>query len=316
MEREISRSPSEADDLEIDERIYECYLGLLPLSGPAPGSSNADSRQQICDRGLPVNQRPPRESYLTHYWQSADRDPCPNDTQQLDDVSRYQTFTLLESQNLIEGGTTGLRTWPASFRLARYLSQHTEIVAHKRVLELGSGVGFLGALIATLQIQQLAASSRDLYPGSLYLTDINDEVLTRCQNNIRLDCNLSSTHPDIHVRTLDWCISLDCEQRNVLVSFIENEVKPDIVVGADLVFDPFLIPALVGVLSLVLSGSARSAERHAFIALTNRNPTTMNSFVDSVKDAGLGIVEFSSSILDPYDEFAGEENVYLFRVTA
>lgn len=91
----------------------------------APGSSNADSRQQICDRGLPVNQRPPRESYLTHYWQSADRDPCPNDTQQLDDVSRYQTFTLLESQNLIEGGTTGLRTWPASFRLARYLSQHT-----------------------------------------------------------------------------------------------------------------------------------------------------------------------------------------------
>lgn len=49
------------------------------------------------------------------------------------------------------------------------------------------------------------------------------------------------------------------------------------------VFDPFLIPALVGVLSLVLSGPARSTKRHALIALTNRNPTTMNSFVDSVK---------------------------------
>lgn len=73
--------------------------------------------------------------------------------------------------------------------LSRQARLETEIVAHKRVLELGSGVGFLGALIATLQIQQLAASSRDLHPGSLYLTDINDEVLTRCQNNIRLDCS-------------------------------------------------------------------------------------------------------------------------------
>jgi hypothetical protein len=47
--------------------------------------------------------------------------------------------------------------------------------------------------------------------------------------------DLSSTHPDIHIRTLDWFTSLDCDQRDVLSSFIENEVKPDLVLGADIV---------------------------------------------------------------------------------
>lgn len=49
------------------------------------------------------------------------------------------------------------------------------------------------------------------------------------------------------------------------------------------VFDPCLIPPLVGVLSLVLSRPIDSAQRHALIALTNRNSTTMNTFVASVK---------------------------------
>lgn len=61
----------------------------------------------------------------------------------------------------------------------------------KRILELGSGVGFLGVLVATLQMQQRAASALDQRSGSLYLTDINDEVLSRCQNNIRLECSRS-----------------------------------------------------------------------------------------------------------------------------
>jgi hypothetical protein len=134
----------QAGELEIDERIYQCYLGLLPRSGPyvssiskifahvplcrAPGSSNADNRLQICGRGLPINQPPSLGSYLTHYWRSTGQNsgkPCPIDAEELDDISEYQTLTLFESQNLIEGGTTGLRTWPASLLLARYLSLYT-----------------------------------------------------------------------------------------------------------------------------------------------------------------------------------------------
>jgi hypothetical protein len=98
------------------------------------------------------------------------------------------------------------------------------------------------------------------------------------------------------------------------------------------VFDPALIPPLVGVLSLVLSRAiGGSAQRQALVALTNRNSTTMDTFVASVKgkilsylklyfrsmisDAGLEIVELSSPILESCDVFVRGERVHLFRIT-
>jgi hypothetical protein len=118
-------------------------------------------------------------------------------------VHRYFTATLLESRTTIENGTTGLRTWLASFPLAEYLIQnpgvhlyinHSKPIAHllsfeelvvsKCVLELGSGVGFLGIIVASLQ--QIRCHDQ---PGSLWLTDINDKVLERCRENLRLPCS-------------------------------------------------------------------------------------------------------------------------------
>ena len=52
-----------------------------------------------------------------------------------------------------------------------------------RVLELGSGVGFLGIVVATLQLTSGHAG------GSLCLTDVNDEVLKACTNNLNLPCS-------------------------------------------------------------------------------------------------------------------------------
>lgn len=61
-----------------------------------------------------------------------------------------------------------------------------DMTQSKRVLELGSGVGFLGIIVAALQIQCSAAVDEVDAPGFLYLTDINDDVLSRCQDNLRL----------------------------------------------------------------------------------------------------------------------------------
>lgn len=78
----------------------------------------------------------------------------------------------------------------------------SELIISKRVLELGSGVGFLGIIVATLQQLSKTANfcslsnSRltDLSPGSLWLTDLNDEVLTRCHDNLNLPCSEHSLH--------------------------------------------------------------------------------------------------------------------------
>lgn len=77
-------------------------------------------RDQICPRGVPLLTFAPTESYITHFWKPVaaarqDFEMDPND---------YQTATLFESRTTIESGTTGLRTWFASFALAQYLISH------------------------------------------------------------------------------------------------------------------------------------------------------------------------------------------------
>lgn len=58
-----------------------------------------------------------------------------------------------------------------------------EIVHGQRVLELGSGIGFLGIIIASLQ----QSSTTDLLSSShLFMTDANESVLERCRDNIAL----------------------------------------------------------------------------------------------------------------------------------
>jgi methylase of polypeptide subunit release factors len=54
-----------------------------------------------------------------------------------------------------------------------------EHVQGKRVLELGSGSGFLGILIAQMQL-------RAACPSAIWLTDINESVLDRCRANVAL----------------------------------------------------------------------------------------------------------------------------------
>jgi predicted nicotinamide N-methyase len=72
-------------------------------------------------------------------------------------------------------GTTGLRTWQASVRLANHLLAQPDMLAGKRILELGSGTGMLSILIA--KIQQLRS-------GSLIATDHDEAVLCRLRANM------------------------------------------------------------------------------------------------------------------------------------
>lgn len=58
-----------------------------------------------------------------------------------------------------------------------------DLVQGRSILELGAGVGLVGVILATIQ----AVHPSTL--GRICLTDINDEVLERCQRNILLPCS-------------------------------------------------------------------------------------------------------------------------------
>ncbi|KAI0673724.1 putative methyltransferase-domain-containing protein [Trametes maxima] len=230
---------------EIDERIYTYHIDLI---------------QELSAVGTSV----PSPSYVTYLW--------PTGVTQARAVHPgYSKATLLESRTTIESGTTGLRTWSASLILAQYLLKNPALVQDKRVLELGCGIGFLGMIVASMQLED------DVAPASLWLTDVNEAVLQRCEDNLRLRCNQSHLHPNLNLRTLDWFDAMDAESGSIQAFFAE--ARPDVILGADVVYDPSIIPPLVRVLVLALAHRGDGKKPVAYIALTQRNEITLANFL-------------------------------------
>ncbi|KAF9055987.1 hypothetical protein BJ165DRAFT_1430026 [Panaeolus papilionaceus] len=233
----LEQMPIEADDdeeFEVDMHIYKHYFALLPPCGPIVGSTHPETRDQTCGRGIAFHTEAPSSSYVTHFWTTnLGLDPAVSDASGLVDLRDYRRTTILESRTMIEGGTTGLRTWLASFVLAQYLINHPDIVSSSRVLELGSGTGFLGIIVATLQLWNRILSKQSEH--ALWLTDVNEEVLARCQDNLNLPCNELSTSVDITFSELDWADSIDPQRALLLESVIQDKIKPNLILGADVV---------------------------------------------------------------------------------
>lgn len=94
-----------------------CNTCIFNLCFRAPGTAH----DQTCPQGLPLPSVPV-QSYITHFWKPSTTRSHPSNGNI--DLTQYSTVTLLESRTMIEGGTTGLRTWGASFVLSQYLISH------------------------------------------------------------------------------------------------------------------------------------------------------------------------------------------------
>jgi len=234
-------------------------------------------------------------------------------------------------------------------------------------LELGSGIGFLGIIVGALQQQQ----TRRGPSSSLWLTDINDQVLDRCRQNLKLKCSrlksqwhisltltipplldVTSSHPSINFLKLDWFSSVNAELESrdyqSFLSLIHDKVKPDIIIGADIVsydvkgslsiiyiiscqvFNPTLIPCLVETINLCL----REYAKFALIAATVRNESTFSHFLmhlhggtcsslasvhvdTSFPESSLHVEEVSFTSVWPFhqnSETPGVDGIKLFRI--
>ncbi|KAI5124119.1 hypothetical protein M0805_000932 [Coniferiporia weirii] len=297
---------------EVDERIYAHYITLLPeTTGPTTSLV-----------------QPPPPSYVTYIWKNSRRTFCES----LDTAyEHYQKCTLFEARTTIENGTTGLRTWMASFVLAEYLIMScNDILGSSRVLELGSGAGFLGIIVAQLQNGSISSNyegtSSDKSRNCLYLTDLNEQVLSRCQNNVKLSCNSPLTHSALRFNLLDWCHARDEKRLSGLLHLLDI-IDAELILGADLIYDLEIIPSLVAVLKLALQRTPPSSvrsPRKAIIAATLRNERTLATFVDQACGAGLDVEELESApsvlfarVSSNQPDRAGDESgrVKLFVVT-
>ncbi|KAF8167490.1 hypothetical protein B0H34DRAFT_19036 [Crassisporium funariophilum] len=130
---------------------------------------------------------------------------------------------------------------------------------------------------------------------------------------------LSSSHPDINYTELDWSASLEPERLPTMTSLVNEKINPDIILGADVVYDPSLVPALVGTLKVLLEPKGVPDRRSALFAIAVRNESTLarflalarESFLVEVVEAGFEETSFNETVKGR----EACEKVILFRIT-
>ena len=231
-----------------------------------------------------------------------------------DDADYYKLFLThpedppFETKDLVVGrdfvavavssafSDVGLALWPAAFVLAEVVVADPDgiFAAASSILELGAGVGLSGIFARSTLPPQIP----------LVLTDIPGPVFERLQANIALNFGSSDDGSNISAAVLDW-ETFD-PQDNPFTN------AGDVLIAADVVYDPSLADALVSVLASFLTSGL---SRMAVIVSRIRRETTYDNFVALAGTAGLdvrplGQLEPSSYIFDlPADERKGIQTI-------
>eukprot|EP00271_Cylindrocystis_brebissonii_P007488 TRINITY_DN21058_c0_g1_i1.p1 TRINITY_DN21058_c0_g1~~TRINITY_DN21058_c0_g1_i1.p1 ORF type:complete len:557 (+),score=85.07 TRINITY_DN21058_c0_g1_i1:36-1706(+) len=229
-------------------------------------------------------------------------------------------ISLRMSLNMLEGNT-GCHVWPASFHLADVLLSNPSLVAGRVCVELGSGSGLLGVCLAQLPAVPkeviLTDGDEDTLLNlchNLLINDVNttglsdgrEEMDKASPTTLRVEGREEERAPKVTIRHLDW----ETASEDGL-----QALRPDVVLGADVAYDPTVIPHLVRVIAALLrkpSGTETSfqsvepckmkstASLHpplALIANVVRSRDTWQLFIEEAARAGLDAQLISPSML-------------------
>lgn len=201
--------------------------------------------------------------YVTYSLSGLPGDPNSTSSKEQD-----PHITLLENRSLIAaGGTTGLRTWEAGLHMGQFLCQNPAIVRGKRILELGTGTGYLSILCA-------------YYLGATHVlaSDGSDDVINNLPENLFLnDLEDSSRITPMDVKWGHALVGTEEEAWN-------GGWPVDVVLGADVTYDRSAIPALVGTLVDLF---ALHPNVEVYISAAQRNEETFGVFMKACGDNGL-----------------------------
>ncbi|KAK9816480.1 hypothetical protein WJX72_000803 [[Myrmecia] bisecta] len=173
-------------------------------------------------------------------------------------------ITMRVSRNMLAGGT-GCHDWTGGFFLSQFVLSNPDLVAGKTCLELGCGAGLASICLSRAGAQHVIASDGDA------------DALVNCRHNFAVngykqvaDGEQPGPGPAIEAVRLHWEDGTD--------------IRPDVVVGADLLYDPDTIPALVSLLCELLPPSPTNTRAEwpvAYIATTVRREDTIALFKEA-----------------------------------
>lgn len=164
---------------------------------------------------------------------------------QLNGMPKKLIVPLQCSLNMLEGDT-GCSIWPSSLFLSELILSFPEIFSGKSCLEVGSGVGLVGICLARVKASEVILTDGDL------------STLANMKLNLEMNQLITGTELSKKTTEYPWmveCIHLPWE------SVSENDLQdymPDIILGADVIYNPSCLPDLVQVLSIPLSRKSHS----------------------------------------------------------
>ncbi|XP_056144266.1 protein-lysine N-methyltransferase EEF2KMT isoform X2 [Lampris incognitus] len=205
-----------------------------------------------------------------------------------------ETVSLSENVAVISEGTTGLVTWEAALCLAEWALHNQQNFTGRTVLELGSGVGLTGITVC-----------RSCKPSRYVFTDCHPGVLQKLKANVRLNGLLDHSAPSVSVEELDWEAASEEQLR---------EIGANMVIAADVVYDPDIIGCLVKLLSKILRCSSPDVLPEVLIASTIRNPDTYNCFKRQLENEGISHDVLTGPVghVFPYNRNSTVEMVKLY----
>ncbi|GAA5980810.1 hypothetical protein JCM5350_003715 [Sporobolomyces pararoseus] len=257
------------EDEEVDSEILERMVEYLSSSSTSTGTTGGLSNR-------------------TYYWGSLD---LPR--------NEWNFIKTREEGRMISGGTTGLRTWQACIALGNHFLIDSKIIKSSRnIIELGSGVGVLSLICARIKKHQ---TGDDDEVGKVLATDVDEKVLELLKENIELN----GLQDEIQTLKLDWELAqiASSEETSSESSYSsraraqaellewetqafgkeeEEQDRADLIIGADIVYDPSLTSPLAATIYWLLSRSSTSKSQ-AIIAGTIRNESTWESFLNQCR---------------------------------
>ncbi|ELR21422.1 uncharacterized protein ACA1_183580 [Acanthamoeba castellanii str. Neff] len=237
------------DDCHLYEHRLLTYRSSLPRHALTP---LADQQSQEDDENREVAEAskidPTSSTSATGGDDHQELQPAREDVGELLTIELYQHQTSFRALN-----TVGLTVWKSSVALARFLEElwrqeGPSFLVGKRVIELGSGCGLTGILATLLG-------------GHTTFTDMESVLLWTNRN---VEHNLDPFKHTYRLKELHW-------GRTELAAF---QPGFDIVLGADLIYSPKVVMALLN----TLHGVSRPDSR-VLVAFENHNPTATKLFL-------------------------------------
>lgn len=241
------------------------------------GTYNDEEEQE--DEGSSSAQLPPpTESYSFPY-----PNPSSSSNANANDIIIELKGFHSDSEQI--WNSTGLTLWRSSQHLCDYLVEHSQELQHKRILEIGSGLGRCGILA-----HKLAQATEDAdnvgNKSAIYLTDGDTDTLMQLRANIEHNTGVNygsdSKNSEIVCHQLLW----GKETAQKFLSRHACDETFDIILGSDLIYVESVIEPLFETVQILLRCHPGGMFVMAHCSRRQGNEVQIDMVLDAAERAG------------------------------